>query len=66
MDDIGIKINSGIIEPFTDNSIPICARCCIKLNDDNRSSWSDVIKENKTQYICKDCETIEEIIASIA
>lgn len=60
MNDIGIKTNAGIIEPFTDNSIPICARCGCRFNAKNRSQWSDVINENKTQYICKDCETIDE------
>ena len=56
-EDIAIKTSFGTIEPFTDNSIPICARCSIKLNDENRSQWSDVIDENKTQFICKNCET---------
>ena len=60
MKDLGIKLSSGIIEPFTDNSIPICARCGIRLNEENKSKWSDVISENKTQGVCKDCLTIEE------
>lgn len=59
-EDIAVKTSSGIVEPFTDNSIPICTRCSVKLNDENRSQWSDVIKENKTQFICKNCETKEE------
>lgn len=62
MNDIGIKNLTGIIEPFTDNSIPICARCNCRLNSENRSQWSDIIKENKTQFICKDCETKNERI----
>ncbi len=61
MSDIGIKTNTGIVEPFTDNSIPLCARCNIRLNNENRSSWSDVIENNKTQYVCKSCRTLEEI-----
>jgi len=60
MIDIGIKTSWGIIEPFTNNSIPICARCGIKLTDENKSKWSDVVKDNKTQSICKNCETIKE------
>lgn len=60
MDDLGIKTSAGIIEPFTDNAIPLCARCNCRLNNDNRSQWSDIIEENKTQHICKDCETNEE------
>jgi len=59
-EDIAVKTSHGITESFTDNSIPICARCGIKLNDENRSQWSDVIKENKTQFICRKCETEEE------
>lgn len=60
IEDIAIKTSYGIIEPFIDNSIPVCARCNIKLNNENRSQWSDVINENKTQFICKNCETEEE------
>lgn len=59
-EDIAVKTSYGIVEPFADNSLPICARCNIKLNDENRSQWSDVIKENKTQFICMNCETEEE------
>ena len=59
-DDIGIKTSYGTIEPFTDNSIPMCARCNIRLTDENRSGWSDVTAENKTQYVCKNCLTQEE------
>jgi len=61
MNDIGIKTNANIIEPFTNNSIPICARCGVRLNDKNQSNWSDIVEENKTQYICKSCRTIKEI-----
>ena len=60
MEDIGIKTPWGTIEPFSDNSIPICARCGIRLTDENKSQWSDVIEGNKTQHICKNCETTEE------
>ena len=61
MEDIGIKQSWEIIEPFTDNSIPICARCNCRLTETNKSSWSDAVEGNKTQYICLDCRTIEEI-----
>ena len=60
MNDIGVITSSGIIEPFDDNSIPMCPRCNCKLTKDNTSSWSDVIKENKTQKVCKNCLTEEE------
>ena len=60
-EDISIKTSAGIVEPFTDNSIPLCARCGCRLNDDNRSSWSDAVEQNKTQYVCKSCRTLEEI-----
>lgn len=60
MKDIGKKTKAGIIEPFTDNSIPMCARCGIKITEENKSAWSDVVDENKTQRICKNCETLEE------
>lgn len=59
-EDIGTKTDAGIIEYFTDNSIPICARCEFELNEDNKSKRSDVIENNKTQYICKSYETICE------
>lgn len=59
-EDIAIKTSYGTIELFTDKSIPFCARCNCRLNDENRSQWSDVMKENKTQFICKNCETEEE------
>ncbi len=59
--DIGVKTSAGIIEPFTDNSIPICIRCEVRLTDENKSFWSDVVKENKTQGVCKGCLTPEEI-----
>lgn len=59
--DIGLKTPWGTIESFTDNSIPICARCGIRLTEENKSSWSDVIEtSNKTQGICKQCLTTEE------
>jgi len=54
--DIGVETSWGTVEPFTDNSIPICARCGCKLTDENRSKWSDVVGENKTQFICRECE----------
>lgn len=61
MEDIGIKTSYKIIEPFTDNSIPICIRCGTKLNSENQSHWSDVIEgTNKTQKVCKNCLTEEE------
>ena len=66
MHDIGIKTDAGIVEPFTDNSIPICARCGIKLTPANTSAWSDVVKENKTQRICKNCETLDETLIELA
>ena len=66
MEDIGIKTEAGIIEPFTDNSIPLCARCGAKLTNENKSAWSDVIgKTNKTQHICKNCETLDETLAEL-
>lgn len=49
------------IEPFTNNSIPVCIRCGVKLTKENKSSWEDVIGDtNKTQGICKNCLTVEE------
>ena len=61
MEDIGIKTTWGIIEPFTDNSIPICARCGTRLTNENKSQWSDVIENtNKTQGVCIACLTNEE------
>ena len=55
-EDIGKKTGWGTIEPFTDNSIPICARCGVRLTKENKSSWSDVIENtNKTQGVCKNC-----------
>ena len=60
MKDINIKTSWGTIEPFTDNSIPICIRCGIKLTNENKSQWSDVVKDNKTQFVCKNCLTSEE------
>ena len=60
MKDIGIKTKAGIIEPFTDNSIPICVRCGIRITEENKSTWNDVVAENKTQGICKNCETSQE------
>ena len=60
MDDLGIKTPWGTIEPFTDNNIPICARCGIRLTEENKSNWSDTIENNKTQGICKDCLTLDE------
>ena len=65
MEDIGIKTSSGIVEPFTDNSIPICARCGIRLTAANTSAWSDVVGDNKIQKICKGCETIDETLAEL-
>ena len=63
MEDIGVETLYGIVEPFTDNSIPICARCGVELTDENVSQWSDVIEgTNKTQKVCKDCLTLEEKI----
>ncbi len=60
-EDIGKETPWGTVEPFTDNSIPICARCSIKLTKYNKSAWSDVIKNtNKIQGICKNCLTLEE------
>ena len=60
MEDIGIKTSWGTIEPFSDNSLPICARCGIKLTNENKSKWSDVVAGNKTQGICKSCLTLGE------
>ena len=61
MEDIGVETLYGIVEPFTDNSIPICVRCGVKLTDENVSQWSDVIEEtNKTQKVCKGCLTLGE------
>ena len=54
--DIAVETSWGTIEPFVDNGIPVCARCGCKLTDKNRSQWSDVVEENKTQYVCKECE----------
>ena len=60
MEDIGTKTSYKTIEPFTDNSIPICIRCGVGLTNENKSQWSDVVKENKTQGTCKNCRTSEE------
>ncbi len=61
MKDIGVKTSAGIIEPFTDNSIPVCVRCGVRLTDENKSLWSDVVKDNKTQGVCMKCRTLKEI-----
>ena len=60
MKDIGVKTAWGIVEPFCDNEIPICIRCGVSLTEDNKSSWSDVIEDNKTQGVCISCLTIQE------
>lgn len=60
-EDIVIKTSYGTIEPFTDNSIPVCTRCGIRLTDENKSQWSDVVEDNKTQGVCKGCLTKEEM-----
>ena len=61
MEDIGVKTKWGTIEPFTDNSIPICVRCNTKLTKENTSLWSDVIEgTNKTQKVCKNCLSDDE------
>lgn len=61
MEDIGIKTAWGTIEPFTNNSIPVCIRCGIRLTNENKSSWEDVIgNTNKTQGVCINCLTLEE------
>ena len=62
-EDIFVKTAWGTIEPFTDNSIPICVRCGDRLTDDNKSKWSDVVEGNKTQGVCKKCLTEREINA---
>lgn len=36
-EDIGVNTPAGIIEPFTDNSIPICYRCGCKITKENKS-----------------------------
>jgi len=67
VEDVGIKTKAGIVEPFVDNEIPVCARCGIKLTKENSSAWSDVIKgTNKTQRICKNCETLDETLVELA
>jgi len=65
MIDIGIKTKAGLVEPFTDNGIPVCARCGIKLTPANTSAWSDVKSANKTQKICKGCEILDETLAEL-
>ena len=61
MKDIGIKTPWGTIEPFVNNEIPVCYRCGIVLTKENKSAWQDVIGDtNKTQGICKGCETKDE------
>ena len=66
MKDIGIRTKAGIVEPFIDNGIPVCARCGVKLTNTNISAWSDVVKgTNKTQKICKGCETLDETMAEL-
>ena len=49
-----------------DNGIPLCARCGVRLTDANTSAWSDVKDTNKTQRICKGCETLDETLAELA
>jgi len=66
MKDIGVKTKAGIIEPLADNGIPLCARCGVRLTDANTSAWSDVKDTNKTQRICKGCETLDETLAELA
>jgi len=60
MEDIGVKMPWGTIEPFCDNGIPACCRCGVIFTEDNKSSWSDVIEDNKTQGVCVNCLTQQE------
>ena len=60
IEDIGVKTPWGTIEPFTDNSIPACIRCNIRLTKENKSQWSDVVEGHKTQGVCKNCLTKEQ------
>ena len=58
-EDIGVKTPWGTIEPFTDNSIPNCVRCGIRLTEENKSQWSDVVEGHKTQGVCNGCKNTE-------
>jgi len=61
MKDIFVETNLGTVEPFVNNEIPVCYRCGIVLTKENKPARQGVIGDtNKTQGICKGCETEHE------
>lgn len=65
VEDLGVRTKEGTLEPFKDNGIKVCARCETKIYKWNKSQWSDVIEDNMTQGICRNCETTDEMLIRI-